>query len=182
MAYDPYRYWNARKDPNRPGAAPDWLIARIAGFVEGAETVFELGPGVGRTFEAYRAGQHIVTLDLSRLYGPAVQQRAADRGLTVSQHYLESVEAGFPFPDAAFDTGICVQVLMHVPPRHVGHTLGELARICRRTLVVSSLNPAWEGRVAHCFNHDYEALCRQAGCVAAETVRTGETLGFVLGR
>ncbi len=181
-SFDPVAYWNARPNPNASPVAPDWMKRFVSDHVARVTRVLELGPGVGRTLDVYRPGQRITTLDLSRLYAGKLAARAEDLGLTLEQHWLDHPDAPFPFEDRAFDCAVCVQVLMHVPPAHIAHSLGELARVATQAVIVTTLNPGWTDRVRHCFNHDYEALSLSVGCTAEVLLRTGDQIGFLLRR
>jgi hypothetical protein len=182
MDYDPYTYWNARKNPNKSDGVPPWIIPYVSRFTAGVERVFELGPGIGRTFDVYSRGQSLTTLDLSRQYAEALGARAADRGLRLEQHFLEGPAAAFPFPDDAFELGVCLQVLMHVPPQHIAHSMRELARVSQRTIIIAGVNPAWNDKAQHCFNHDYLRVCGEIGCVADAAFVRKDSICFVLRR
>jgi methyltransferase family protein len=167
MEYDPYSYWNSRKNPNKSDNAPPWIIQHVSQFTSGVDRIFELGPGVGRTFDVYPPGQSIVTVDLSKKYAETLRVRAEARGLNLSQHFLSDPADVLPFEDDTFNLGLCLQVLMHVPPKYIAHAMGELARVSRRTVVIAGVNPEWNGsRTVHCFNHDYLRICGEIGCVA----------------
>jgi 2-polyprenyl-3-methyl-5-hydroxy-6-metoxy-1,4-benzoquinol methylase len=182
MEYDPLAYWNARKNPNKSDRAPDWLLDHVGQFLNGTTRVFELGPGIGRTFSVYSSGQRIVTLDLSRSYAEALTTLAEKQGLSLSQHFLDRPDAAFPFRDGEFEIGACIQVLMHVPRNMIAHTMRELARVCSRTMVIAGLDPKWNNDATHCFNHDYLRICSEIGCVADEAVIRRDNICFILRR
>jgi hypothetical protein len=129
--------------------------------VDGLSPVFELGPGVGRTLHAYRRGQEIMTLDLSRTYEDRLARNAGRFGLSVARHYLEDPRASYPFETGFFAIGVASQVLLHVPPSLIEHTLSELMRVSRKLVVISlfchgqPVSGRWGN---HVFNHDYPEL------------------------
>ena len=182
MDYDPLSYWNARKNPNKSDQAPGWLLRYATAHTAGQPRILELGPGVGRTFDIYSAGQEVTTLDLSRQYAETLAARARERGVTLHQHFLDDPAARFPFEDGAFELGVCLQVLMHVPPQFIEHSMGELARVCRRTVIVAGVNEAWNAKAVHCFNHNYLRICGSIGARADRAFVQKDSICFVLGQ
>lgn len=180
MKYDPVAYWNSRKNPNSSDVAPAWIHDYIRPFAKGVDRAFELGPGVGRTFDIYDRGAHIVTLDLSKQYAERLRARAEAIGLELTQNFLLNPEDIFPFEDCEFRLGVCAQVLMHVLPEHIVHSMKELSRICDRTVVVAGVNDEWSVRPSHCFNHDYLGICKTIGCVADSAVLRKDSICFVM--
>ena len=156
--YDPKAYWNSRQDPNAPdGKSADRVsfdVNYIKKHLGQASPVFELGPGVGRTFEAYERGTEIVTLDLSRIYSQRLSRVAQECGLSLRQHYLDDGMQRFPFDDDQFDIGVSCQVFLHQPPDLFAHSLSEFARICRNAVIISGIKPR-TGSSSHVFSHDY---------------------------
>lgn len=194
-SYDPKSYWNAREHPNTladPGISPlesGFIAPRIAG----AASLLEMGPGVGRLFPLYRGVPRVDTLDLSTNYRTRAGDAARRAGITVTDHYIDDPLAEFPFADGAFDVGIACHVLMHVPFANIAHTMRQIARTCRKVVVVSAYNRNWplpgtDHRPDwHCFTHDYAALCERIGCRYLDQTqlaqREGEgSFGFVFER
>lgn len=66
MKYDPKEFWERRPNPNAKGQdkAPDFMYDFIKLPFEGCTSIFELGPGVGRTLDVYKPGQQVTTVDL----------------------------------------------------------------------------------------------------------------------
>jgi 2-polyprenyl-3-methyl-5-hydroxy-6-metoxy-1,4-benzoquinol methylase len=169
--YDPYQYWSEREHPNtssEPGISPieaEYLLQRLAH----AGTLLELGPGVGRLFSLYKAIRKIHTLDLSMRYQSRARAAASSAGIFIQDHYLSSPLQKFPFDDQSFDLGIASHVLMHIPFGMIEHAMTELARCCKRVVVISATHRYWPQRGDthdpkwHCFAHDYKALCDSIG-------------------
>ena len=184
--YDPVAYWNARKNPNSDSGLESARVRfdteYIAAAVGGASSVFELGPGVGRTFDAYSSGQKITTLDLSKSYTDQLRRRAEASSIDLTMHFLDSALAEFPFCDGAFPIGVTSQVLLHVPPDNIEHTISELCRTCGKIVVISlfihgkPVSGPW-GR--HVFNHDYPMLFSERGWALSDVVFHEERLLFV---
>lgn len=92
-----------------------------------------------------------------------IRQRAEAHGLSVTQHFLEGPDAAFPFDDKAFEIGVTVQVLMHVPDEHIETSIKELIWTTCTSVVVASREPHPGSKPAHVFSHDYEALFVKLG-------------------
>ena len=71
---------------------------------------------------------------------------------------------------------------MHVPPQFIEHSMGELARVCRRTVIVAGVNEAWNAKAVHCFNHDYLRICGSIGARADRAFVQKDSICFVLGQ
>ncbi|NHN36724.1 class I SAM-dependent methyltransferase [Pseudomaricurvus alcaniphilus] len=161
--YDPFSYWNSRRDPN----SAEGLEAERVRFdtdyirkqVSSGMSVLELGPGVGRTFHAYEKGTLIETIDISRLYEKKLTEAAKAVDLKLKQHFLSDDWLKFPFSDQQFDVAVCFQVFIHQPPEVFHRSFTEFSRVCKKGVISVGLhantkqsNPA-EG--AHVFRHDY---------------------------
>lgn len=51
---------------------------------------------------------------------------------------------------------------MRVPPSFIVHSLRELARIARRSVVIARLDPAWDLRSALRLDRDHHGICAEA--------------------
>jgi hypothetical protein len=179
MRYDPKQYWEDRPNPNAKGhdQAPKFIYDFIGPAIKGYTSILELGPGLGRTFDVYKPEQKITTLDLSTRYKDIIEERAKAFGLTVDQNFLDAPDAPFPFEDKAFEIGMTVQVLMHVPPAHIETSIRELIRTSHECVVVTSVGPAPGTKPSHVFTHDYDGLFTKLGATIVEKdVRTNTVL------
>ncbi|WP_132032357.1 class I SAM-dependent methyltransferase [Aquabacter spiritensis] len=166
--YNPAEYWNMREHPNT-AAAPDINVHDrqfITPILEEAKSVLELGPGVGRLFPLYKNVPRVATVDLSRNYADRAKDAALNVGISVEAFYLDTPLAPLPFMAGEFDVGIAAHVLMHVPFENIEHSMSELARVCKQVRVISVVHRFWPKKGTrfdpkwHCFNHDYEAICK----------------------
>jgi 2-polyprenyl-3-methyl-5-hydroxy-6-metoxy-1,4-benzoquinol methylase len=109
----------------------DWNRCRAAlAEITGPE-VLDIGVGAGQTFNVMardRAIERLVGLDVvwnKKLIRP-------ERG---------TLELGtifrLPYPDASFDTVLCMEVLEHLETIEFPKALHELRRVCRGTLVMT---------------------------------------------
>ena len=193
--YDPTEHWNTREHPNtaeNPGISPveyDFL----GPLLSQANSLLELGPGVGRLFPLYKLVAQFSTLDLSTNYTDRAQSAADAAGIRVQANFIKGPLDPFPFDDNTFDMGIASHVLMHIPFENIEHSMSELARCCKKVAVITVLERQWPRKGTsfdprwHCFAHDYEALCRELGCEMSEKTMFREqenvsSFGFVFGK
>ena len=174
-SYDPFTYWNSRANPNNIEGTDAARVAFDSGYIASAvsdlDPVLELGPGVGRTLGAYARGRNITALDLSRAYTDQLLLRGSELGLKLTPLYLSSPMDPFPLADKSFPVGVASQVLMHIPPESVTHSLSELVRVCERVVVISTYQhgaPTISDAVTHVFNHDYFSMATDLGCAMHE--------------
>lgn len=161
--YKPKEYWRERTDPNAPcGREPDRVyfdVHYIAQNIRESDNVFELGPGVGRTFHAYNARQKITTLDISDTYKDRLDERARELMLCLDQHILDEPSMKYPFFNDSFDVSVVFQVFIHQPPALFRHSFAEMCRISKKIVLSSgvsentSQSPA--PKANHVFAHDY---------------------------
>lgn len=176
--YDPATYWNHRPNPNNEAGVQrdrvDFDVAYIQRSVDGEQDlVLELGPGVGRTFGAYGPGQHVTSLDLSRIYREQLAELANSQGIDLDQRFLADPADPFPFGDSTFSVAVASQVLLHVPPDNIRHTMSELVRVSRRTVAISAFRhgePIGVHAGAHDFNHDYITIATDLGCALHDVI------------
>jgi len=104
-----------------------WRAAYVAGVLRPA-SVLDVGGGMGLLVEQLRAwGFPTMGLELSRY---AITQ-APDH---VQRAFVQGSLMALPFPDAAFDVVVSVNVLEHMYPSQVAGALAECARVARRGL------------------------------------------------
>lgn len=197
--YDPVEYWNTREQPNtekNPGVS----IAHAGYFsqhLQPGSKILELGPGIGRLFPMYVGAKNktFSTLDIATQHRDTVDAAARALDLTVEQSFIGKSDERYPFSDHEFDVGVSSYVFIHVPFDLIRHSMSEMARVARRTIIFASDNPAWAQTPAdrkpstHCFNHDYAQLCKELGLIIFDSVRfpkanekSIQATGFVFGR
>ena len=187
--YDPVAYWNTRENPNNEQGLEPARIRFDTGFIRAAvaelDPVLELGPGVGRTFEAYSKEQHITTLDLSRIYSERLILRAKELGLTLSQNFLSNPDQRYPFNDGEFAVGVASQVFLHVPPEIIYHSVSEMMRVCKKVVVISYYEhgvPTSPKSGTSCFNHDYFTIVTEIGCEMNNVIMNERRICFTIRR
>lgn len=85
-------------------------------------SVLEIGPGSGHTTWLLRSwGYSVTTLDFEPANRPTVVGTVTD----------------LPFADGSFDTVLAAEVLEHLPFEQFDRCLSELARVARKSVVVS---------------------------------------------
>ena len=184
--YDAVDYWNDRSDPNNPCGRDPARVAfdttYISEGVQDSDPILELGPGVGRTFGAYSSGQRVTTVDVSRRYSQELRDVASSLGIRLHQVYLDREHDEFPFEDREFPVGVASQVLLHVSPDVVEHTIGELMRVCNKVVVITRYRHGGQTRTktSHVFNHDYFKLCTDAGGVMNRVLKKEGRIYFDL--
>ena len=110
-----------RLDRGILAGAREWIGSRASG------RTLEVAIGTGRSLPFYPAEVELTGLDLSAEMLAVARRRADDLGRAVE--FVEGDVERLPFPDASFDTVVCVLGLCSVPRPEVA--LAELARVVR---------------------------------------------------
>lgn len=187
--YDPVEYWNKREHPNTladPGVSAAQASC-VSKFLGNAESILEIGPGVGRLFPLYAKLKNVNTVDISRNYSERLRRVAQALGIPFYENFLDSPTDTFPFSDRAFDCGIASFVFLHIPFETIPHTMAEMARVCKRVLILTGVSEEWPKSpserkpTSHCFNHDYLALCEEVGCEVKNRGSVGTSIWIEYG-
>lgn len=188
QVYDPKSYWDSRENPNhvKTPALGEGHTRFLLPYFQQADSILDLGPGIGRLMPAYKLGscREITTLDITRRYAEELRQTAAQNGVEVKQHYLDDPTDAFPFNDQAFGLGVSFSVFLHIPFDMIKHTIGELGRVCEKVVCVVGANPNWPSSKEecppdwHCFRHDYKAICADLGFEVSNLSMNGNILSF----
>ena len=107
---------------------------QIAAFLTpvAGRTVLDVGTGTGRAAIALATRGAVVTgVDASAEMLEVAVRRARDAGATV--RFVRGDAHGLDFPDRAFDSVVCLRVLMHTPDWRV--SLRELCRVASNRVV-----------------------------------------------
>ena len=185
--YDPVSYWGGRANPNSPEGESQKRVDFDVGYIsqaigDVAESVLELGPGVGRTFKAYyKSNIRVTTLDISRKYADDLLLASQKQGIELEQFYLDTGDSVFPFENNAFPVGVASQVLLHIPPVSIRHSLSELIRVCEKVVVITAYAHGKPTKIDHhVFNHDYFSLCTELGCSMHNVVMNEGRICFTI--
>ena len=125
--------------------------------------VLDVGCGQGRhTFEAYRLGADVVSLDLladdlavTRQWCAAIAL-AGDAPAAATTTAVRADLRLLPFPDASFDRVIASEVLEHIPDDRAA--LSEIARVLKPGGAVAVTVPRWlPERVCWALSDEYHA-------------------------
>lgn len=165
--YYPKEYWSRRSNPNnREGELiyKSIHIEYIKPYVKELDKCFELGPGVGRTLEAYSRGTKIEAVDITNNYENKIKLKAKELNLKLNLNVLQSTEETFPFDDNEFVVGVTSQVLLHVTPESIDHYLKECLRVCNKLIVITAYSHNQKKNLSnHVFNHNYFEICTKLG-------------------
>jgi ubiquinone/menaquinone biosynthesis C-methylase UbiE len=107
----------------------------IAGFLAPlpGSSVLDVGTGTGRAAIALaRRGAIVTGIDASAEMLTVARRRAAEADQTVT--FLQGDAHALALPDEAFDSVVCLRVLMHTPDWR--RSLAELCRVARRRVVL----------------------------------------------
>lgn len=167
LPYDEWRYWNSRSDPNSSkGWAPgilDTTIEFIHKHTIDCSNVLELGPGVGRTLDAYKPRQKIRAYDISGLYQKQLLSRAQKLNLKIEVDLAKQPGEPLPYENKQFSAGVASQVLMHQRPENIEFVMRELIRCCSKVIVITGYG-CGKFKEKHVFDHDYPAICSFLNC------------------
>lgn len=157
------------------------VLADFLGDVSGRR-ILDLGTGTGRAAIALaRRGALVTGVDASREMLAVARARSEDAGVSIE--FIEGDAHELGFPDRAFDSTVCLRLLMHVPDWR--RAIGEVCRVTERRLVfdypalvsTASLQAAWR-RAAWRIGRKVESYrVFSAGAIAEELDRHGFRLG-----
>ena len=152
-------------------------LAEFLGDVSGRR-ILDLGTGTGRAALALaRRGALVTGVDASDEMLAVARTRAREAGVSID--FAPGDAHALRFPDRAFDSSVCLRLLMHVPdwPK----ALGELCRVTQRRIVfdypaltsTAALQAVWR-RAAFRAGRRVEAYrVFRSGAVAQELARHG---------
>lgn len=192
--YTEFNYWNRRPyptDPNMSAETVEMHIDYIEKQVFQAKSVLDFGPGIGRTFKAYKDISYVEGCDISRMYEFQVKAEAEKLGLDFKLIHLDLVELGhLPYTRNTFDVAVAAEVLLHQRPENILLVMRELARVAKKVVIIS-----WgEDRVSystpgekssgpnHCFHYNYLQICKEEGWKVTNFVGADRQVYFVYGK
>ena len=153
------------------------VLAEFLGDVTGTR-VLDMATGTGRAALALaKRGARVTGVDASKEMLSVARTRAADAGLSIE--FTEGDAHALAFPDRAFDSAVCLRMLMHVPDWR--KALGELCRVTAGRLVfdypalssAAALQAIWR-RAAVTIGRNVESYrVFRAGDIAGELERGG---------
>ena len=107
------------------------VLAEFLGDVSGRR-ILDMATGTGRAALALaKRGALVTGVDASREMLSVARTRAADAALSIE--FIEGDAHALAFPDRAFDSVVCLRMLMHVPDWR--RALAELCRVTTHRLV-----------------------------------------------
>jgi len=107
------------------------VLAEFLGDVSGRR-ILDLGTGTGRAAIALaRRGALVTGVDASSAMLLVARTRAMDAGLAIE--FSNGDAHALAFPNGAFDSTVCLRLLMHVPDWQ--RVVAELCRVTQRRLV-----------------------------------------------
>lgn len=108
------------------------VLRRLLGDVRG-RAIVDVGTGTGRAALLLAAEGAVVTgVDASPEMLAVAREHAAEQGLAAT--FVEGDAHALDLPDRAFDTAVCLRVLMHTP--RWDQCIGELCRVADRRVVL----------------------------------------------
>ena len=188
-------YWNKRAFPTDPTMLPEKTQEHIEYIRKQLksmdERILDFGPGIGRTFEAYKSVYSVDAVDVSMIYTDRVKAEAAKYDFNFNLQYTtvkKIQEEGLPFGDKVFDVAVASEVFLHQRPEHIIKIMTELARVAKKVVVISwmvqeakipymELGQEVHGR-NHCFHYHYPALCEALGMSINNEVYTENQIYF----
>jgi len=171
--YNEYRYWNEREFPtSEDGKYHGAHLGYLHKHMAGVDRVLDFGPGIGRTFTAYRGIGYVEGYDISHIYKDQAMKVARELGLTYVFTLNTSGDTAYlPYDTKWFDVAVACSVLMHQRPQKVVHVMRELARVAKKVVVMAWMDtvspfdiPDEPPRMdSHCFHYNYPGICGARG-------------------
>jgi len=154
--YNPFIYWKNRENPNRNCCPTNAERAFLAPEISIADSILDVGPGVGRMFSLYRPEVPICGVDISETYKHKAKAKAMAHGLNYEHEVLlDFYKTGLPFERESFDLCIAVKVLLHVTPDQIDFIMSEMARVATKVMITSKIG---DDPADHVFNHNYREI------------------------
>lgn len=153
------------------------VLTQFLGDVSGRR-ILDLGTGTGRAAIALaRRGALVTGVDASSQMLAVARARSRDAGLSIE--FVEGDAHALTFADRAFDSAVCLRLLMHVPDWR--KAVAELCRVTGRRLVfdypalasTAALQAAWRRAVSTIGVNVESYRVFSAGAVARELRRNG---------
>jgi SAM-dependent methyltransferase len=155
----------------------DRVLAAFLGDVV-SRRILDLGTGTGRAAIALAGRGALVTgVDASSEMLAVARVRARNASLSIE--FVQGDAHALTFADRAFDSTVCLRLLMHVPDWR--KVVGELCRVTARRLVLdypalastASLQAAWRRAVSKIGRNVESYRVFSAGAIAQELGRHG---------
>jgi len=190
------RYWNMRAYPTTPTMTAektqehiDYIKSHLGSM---DNKILDFGPGIGRTFAAYKDVYSVQAVDVSMLYTDRVKAEAAKYDFQFALKYITTAgtqEKGLPFKDNEFDVAVASEVLLHQRPENIVRIMAELARVAKQVIVISwapatgmpCIDPFAPPMVSgshHCLPYDYKALCERLEYTMEDVQYTEDQIYF----
>lgn len=182
--YKPLEYWSRRTEPSSADEVyTNAHCAFLRKYIRPDSLVLDYGPGIGRVFQAYHAGQRVIGIDISPLYVSRVIDAAKRRGL-IYDHILTYTHSRIPtyLNGYLFDAIVFSEVLLHVPYAALKTLLRQAQNVSRKMLIIT-----WEGEgsypnlAPHCFNHKYREIFEEQGLKMLDWVQFRDQTFYALG-
>jgi len=177
--YRPREYWERRGETYRSAARK---LERTGSTAKQLKTigdglnqlkprsVLEIGCGSGRISRTLAsAAETYIGVDIAK--SMLTQARACVPKPGVG--WILAFSANLPFRDKVIDTIVASEVLLHVPPQYIAHSMSEIARVARTAIILDFFDLDFENRRtfrrvsqtldSHNFLHNYPELFRTTG-------------------
>lgn len=163
--YNEFSYWNDRELPNSADPKVTKIhIDFIKKHVKKGMTVLDYGPGVGRTFEAYKGVKCVSGYDISEKYAAEAVATAKALGLEY-QHFI--LEKNTFNTEDEYDLVVACSVFLHQRPEAVKEIIKDLSSIGKKVLIITWYDPNrdFDIRTSYqfCYNHDYLGMLEELG-------------------
>jgi ubiquinone/menaquinone biosynthesis C-methylase UbiE len=166
--YNILNYWAERENPNKKIHYKDYdkpvHMAFLRKHLKGSSSVLDLGPGVGRLFEAYINIPRVEGYDISDTY----KSRALNAAKILNINFNLTIEkkvGNLPYKDKEFDAAVATEVLLHQPLDRIDVVMSELIRVAKKVIVITWMESGHpvgpRSKHGHCFHYDYLEICKR---------------------
>ena len=171
--YDEFDYWGKRTHPTSEDELyTDAHVEYIRKAIADAKNVLDFGPGIGRTFAAYKGIGHVEGYDISEIYRERAMKAAMELGINYTSVLNTSGNPIYlPYFDKQFDAAVACSVLMHQRPQYIVPVMKNLVRVAAKVAVMAWMsrlnyftphrNIEEEHYYMHIFNYDYFQICKE---------------------
>lgn len=167
--YNEIEYWSKREMPT--SCSDDYTknhLRFLSNNLVSVKKLLDVGPGIGRTFQAYSNVEIVEGYDISTNYESRVLEESRKYKFKFNLKIGTSISS-LPYENNEFDSAIASEVLLHQRPENIIKIMSELDRVSKKVIIITYMEPNIPfqkinefkyRKKLHCFNYNYLEICK----------------------